>query len=224
LNERSRGLRLAMEVLRYAFTRKGLLTSSPSHAGGYFQTRDGLATPDMQLYFAPASYPTGRYGVTDLDTKPGMTLGCSQLRPESKGWLKALSADPRAKPEIQPNYLQDQMDRDALLAAMKYMRQLLQTRPLADYVVAENFPGPSVQTDDEWMAHARATGSTTYHPIGSCKMGIDPMAVVDPATMKVIGLEGLRVADASCMPTMVSGNTYAATNMIAEKAADLIAA
>jgi len=100
----------------------------------------------------------------------------------------------------------------------------LQTRPLADYVVAENFPGPSVQTDDEWLAHARATGSTTYHPIGSCKMGIDPMAVIDPASMKVIGLEGLRVADASCMPTMVSGNTYAATNMIAEKAADLIAA
>jgi choline dehydrogenase len=116
------------------------------------------------------------------------------------------------------------MDRDALVAAMKYMRQLLHTRPLADYVIAENFPGASVQTDDEWLAHARATGSTTYHPIGSCKMGIDPMAVVDPASMKVIGLEGLRVADASCMPTMVSGNTYAATNMIAEKAADLIAA
>jgi choline dehydrogenase len=224
LNERSRGVRLAMEVLRYAFTRKGLLTASPSHAGGYFKTREGLATPDMQLYFAPASYPTGRYGVTELDTQAGMTLGCSQLRPESKGWLKALSADPRAKPEIQPNYLQDQMDRDALLAAMKYMRKLLQTRPLADYVIAENFPGPAVQTDDEWMAHARATGSTTYHPIGSCKMGIDPMAVVDPASMKVIGIEGLRVADASCMPTMVSGNTYAATNMIAEKAADLIAA
>ena len=224
LNERSRGVRLAMEVLRYAFTRKGLLTASPSHAGGYMKTREGLATPDMQLYFAPASYPTGRYGVTDLDTKAGMTLGCSQLRPESKGWLKALSADPRAKPEIQPNYLQAQMDRDALVAAMKYMRQLLHTRPLADYVIAENFPGASVQTDDEWLAHARATGSTTYHPIGSCKMGIDPMAVVDPASMKVIGLEGLRVADASCMPTMVSGNTYAATNMIAEKAADLIAA
>ena len=224
LNERSRGVRLAIEVLRYAFTRKGLLTASPSHAGGYMKTREGLATPDMQLYFAPASYPTGRYGVTELDTQAGMTLGCSQLRPESKGWLKALSSDPRAKPEIQPNYLQDQMDRDALLAAMKYMRQLLQTRPLADYVVAENFPGPAVRTDDEWMAHARATGSTTYHPIGSCKMGIDPMAVIDPASMKVIGLEGLRVADASCMPTMVSGNTYAATNMIAEKAADLIAA
>ena len=224
LNERSRGVRLAIEVLRYAFTRKGLLTASPSHAGGYMKTREGLATPDMQLYFAPASYPTGRYGVTELDTQAGMTLGCSQLRPESKGWLKALSADPRTKPEIQPNYLQDQMDRDALLAAMKYMRQLLQTRPLADYVVAENFPGPAVRTDDEWMAHARATGSTTYHPIGSCKMGIDPMAVIDPASMKVIGLEGLRVADASCMPTMVSGNTYAATNMIAEKAADLIAA
>jgi choline dehydrogenase len=222
LNERSHGLRLVGEVIRYAFTRKGLLAASPSHAGGYFRTRPGLATPDMQLYFAPASYPTGRYGTAELDTKPGMTLGCSQLRPESVGHVKATAVDPTAKPEIQPNYLAHQMDRDALLAAMKYLRRLLATRPLADYVDHENLPGPAVQSDDEWLAHARATGSTTYHPVGSCKLGTDPMAVVDPASMRVIGLQGLRVADASVMPTMVSGNTYAATNMIAEKASDLI--
>ncbi len=224
LNERSRGLRLLGEVVRYAVNRTGLLTASPSHAGGYMKTREGLETPDMQLYFAPASYAAGAYGVTELDTKPGMTLGCSQLRPESKGWLKALSADARVKPEIQPNYLAAQMDRDALLAAMKYLRQLLHTKPLADFVVEENFPGPGIRTDEDWMAHARATGSTTYHPIGSCRMGTDPMAVVDPASMRVHGVQGLRVADASCMPTMVSGNTYAATNMIAEKASDLILA
>ncbi|HJQ60077.1 MAG TPA: GMC family oxidoreductase N-terminal domain-containing protein [Vineibacter sp.] len=224
LNERSRGLLLVGEVIRYAFTRKGLLAASPSHAGGYFRTRPGLATPDMQLYFAPASYAPGRYGTTALDHVPGMTLGCSQLRPESTGHVKALSADPAAKPEIQPNYLAHQMDRDALLAAMKYLRRLLATRPLADYVIRENLPGPEVQSDDEWLAHARATGSTTYHPVGSCKLGTDPMAVVDPASMRVIGLHGLRIADASVMPRMVSGNTYAATNMIAEKAADLILA
>ena len=153
-----------------------------------------------------------------------MTLGCSQLRPESKGHLRAVSADPMVKPEIQPNYLADQMDRDALLAAMKYLRKLLHTRPLADFVDHENFPGKDVVTDEDWMRHARTSGSTTYHPIGSCKLGTDPMAVVDPASMKVIGLEGLRVADASVMPTMVSGNTYAATNMIAEKGSDLILA
>ena len=153
-----------------------------------------------------------------------MTLGCSQLRPESTGYVKAISADPTAKPEIQPNYLAVQHDRDALLAAMKYLRRLLATPPLRDFIIEENLPGPDVQTDEQWMAHARATGSTTYHPVGTCKLGTDPMAVVDPATMRVIGLEGLRVADASCMPTMVSGNTYAATNMIAEKASDLIAA
>lgn len=224
LNERSRGLRLVAEVLRYAISRKGLLASSPSHAGGYFKTRPGLETPDMQLYFAPASYALGSYGTSDLDRVPGMTLGCSQLRPESTGYVKAISADPTAKPEIQPNYLAVQHDRDALLAAMKYLRRLLATPPLRDFVVEENLPGPDVQTDEQWMAHARATGSTTYHPVGTCKLGTDPMAVVDPATMRVIGLEGLRVADASCMPTMVSGNTYAATNMIAEKASDLIAA
>ena len=152
-----------------------------------------------------------------------MTLGCAQLRPESCGHLKALSADPRVKPEIQPNYLADSIDRDALLSAMKYMRRLTQTAPLAQFVAEETLPGPGIVTDDDWMAHARATGSTTYHPIGSCKLGTDPMAVVDPLSMRVHGIAGLRVADASVMPTMVSGNTYAATNMIAEKAADLIA-
>ncbi len=224
LNERARGIRLVGEVLRYALTRKGLLTASPSHAGGYMKTREGLETPDMQLYFAPASYAAGNYGTSDLDPLPGMTLGCSQLRPDSIGHLKAVSADPLVHPEIQPNYLATQSDRDALLAAMKYLRKLLQTRPLADFVDHENFPGKDVVTDDDWMTHARATGSTTYHPVGSCKLGTDPMAVVDPATMKVHGLEGLRVADASLMPTMVSGNTYAATNMIAEKGSDLILA
>ena len=224
LNERSKGLRLVGEVIRYAVSRKGLLTASPSHAGGYYKTREGLETPDMQLYFAPASYAPGQYGVSALDSNPGMTLGCSQLRPQSKGHLKAVSADPAVKPEIQPNYLADQMDRDALLAAMKYLRKLLATRPLADFVDHENFPGPACASDDEWMAHARATGSTTYHPVGSCKLGTDPMAVVDPLSMRVLGLEGLRVADASVMPTMVSGNTYAATNMIAEKGSDLILA
>jgi choline dehydrogenase len=223
LNEKSRGLRLIGEVLRYAINRRGLLTTAPSHAGGYFKTRPGLATPDMQLYFAPASYGGGRYGTTQLDTVPGMTLGAAQLRPESTGHVKALSADPVAKPEIQPNYLADQIDRDALLAAMKYLRQLLATPPLSNYVIRENFPGPDVQTDEQWMAHARATGSTTYHPVGTAKLGTDPRAVVDPMSMRVLGLQGLRVADASCMPTMVSGNTYAATNVIAEKGADLIA-
>jgi choline dehydrogenase len=105
---------------------------------------------------------------------------------------------------------------------MKYLRRLLATKPLSDMVLHENFPGPNIATDEQLMAHARATGSTTYHPIGACKLGTDPMAVVDPLSMRVIGLDGLRVADASCMPTMVSGNTYAATNMIAEKASDLI--
>jgi choline dehydrogenase len=222
LNERSHGLRLVGEVVRYLFTRKGLLATSPSHAGGYLKTRPELETPDMQLYFAPASYGGAGYGTTALDTVPGMTLGAAQLRPESKGHLKALSSDPAAKPEIQPNYLADQIDRDALLAAMKYLRRLLATKPLSDLVLRENFPGPNVVTDEQLMAHARATGSTTYHPIGTCKLGADPMAVVDPLSMRVIGLDGLRVADASCMPTMVSGNTYAATNMIAEKASDII--
>ena len=106
----------------------------------------------MQLYFAPASYGGGGYGTAKLDTVPGMTLGASQLRPESTGHVKAVSADPTAKPEIQPNYLAVQTDRDALLAAMKYLRRLLATPPLCDHVIRENFPGPDVQTDEQLMA------------------------------------------------------------------------
>jgi len=152
-----------------------------------------------------------------------MTCGGYQERPESHGHVKIVSTDPRQAPEIQPNYLADPLDRQVMLALLKFARQLFATPPLANHVAHETFPGPAAVSDDDLLEHAKATGSTTFHPIGTCKMGSDPRAVVDPQ-LKVIGLEGLRVADASVMPTMVSGNTYAAVVMIAEKAADALQA
>jgi choline dehydrogenase len=222
LNERARGLPLVQEVIRYGLTRKGLLTSAPGHAGGFMRSRPDLAVPDIQLFFAPASYAGGKVGTADLEREPGMTCGGYAARPESRGHVKLLSADPTKAPEIQTNYLADPLDQQITVATLKFVRKLFATKPIADYIVQEVFPGSQVK-DEELLEHARATGSTTFHPIGSCKMGTDPMAVVDPQ-LKVIGLDGLRVADGSVMPTMVSGNTYAACVVIAEKAAQTILA
>ena len=223
LNERSRGLPLVAEVLRYAVTRRGLLAMSPAHAGAFLRTRPELATPDMQLFFSPASFEGGRPGQAPLEREPGMTCGSSQLRPESRGWVRARSADPTAAPEIQPNYLADPLDRSTLIAGMRAVRRIFAQPDLAGFCELETLPGEAAQSDDELLAYARETGSTIYHPIGSCKMGMDPMAVVDQR-LRVAGIEGLRVVDASIMPTMPSGNTYAATIMVAEKGADMVLA
>jgi choline dehydrogenase len=221
LNERAHGLPLLREVLRYAMARRGLLAMSPAHAGAFLRTRPELATPDMQLFFSPASFEGGRSGQAPLERLPGMTCGCSQLRPESRGWVRAASADPTAPPEIQPNYLADPIDQQATVAGMRAVRQIFAAPALARFCAAEILPGPAVASEDELLAHACERGSTIYHPIGSCRMGIDPLAVVDHR-LRVMGVEGLRVVDASIMPTMPSGNTYAATIMVAEKAADMI--
>ncbi len=161
LNEKSRGLPLVGEVLRYAFTRKGLLTAAPSHAGGYFKTRPGPRHTRHAALFCAGELHARTLWHFGTRPRAGMTLGVSQLRRESTGHVKATTADPTAKPEIQPNFLAVQTRRDALLAAMKYLRKLLATPPLSGYVIEENLPGPAVQTDEQWMAHARATGSTT---------------------------------------------------------------
>jgi choline dehydrogenase len=175
----------------------------------------------MQLFFSPASFEGGRSGRAPLETLPGMTCGCSQLRPESRGAVRASSADPAAAPEIQPNYLADPLDRQTTLAGMRAIRRIFAAPALARFCEAEILPGPAADSDDALFAYACETGSTIYHPIGSCKMGIDPMAVVDQR-LRVAGVDGLRVVDASIMPSMPSGNIYAPTVMVAEKAADMI--
>jgi len=144
-----------------------------------------------------------------------------QLRPESRGELKLKSPDPAAAPAMHPNYLSTENDRRTIVDGLKLARRLLATPDMQHFIASEYIPGVQVQTDDELLAYVRQYGSTVFHPTSTCKMGSDAMAVVD-ATLRVHGLEGLRVVDASIMPAVVSGNTNAAAIMIAEKAADMM--
>ena len=221
LNERSRGLALAKEVIKYYTQRRGILTFTAGIAFGFVKTRPELEEPDVQFHFAHASY--GSAQKRDLETEPGMTLTVYQCRPESKGSIHAKSSDPAAAPAIRPNYLADPIDQRVLVDGMKIGRSIIGNRVLDKYRAYEMNPGDKIQTDAEWLQFARENGQTTYHVIGTCKMGQDPMAVVDDQ-LRVHGIAGLRVVDASIMPTVPSGNTNAAVIMIAEKGADMIKA
>jgi choline dehydrogenase-like flavoprotein len=220
LNELTRGWRLGLAVARYALRRDGILALGTGLAHGFVKTRPELETPDIQYFFMHASYANA--AVRELDTEPGMTIGVCQMRPESVGTIHLKTADPSAAPAIRPNFLASQTDRESLVEGMRIARAVVEQPAMDPYRAFEMNPGPQVQTFDEWLDFARRNGQTVYHPVGTCRMGVDPAAVVDEK-LRVRGLDGLRVADASVMPTIVSGNTQAATMMIAEKAADLIA-
>jgi choline dehydrogenase len=219
LNEQTRGLAFAREVLKYYTQRRGVLTFTGGLAYGFVKTRPELDEPDVQFHFAHASYASAQTRV--LDHEPGMTLTVYQCRPESKGSIHARSNDPAASPSIRPNFLADDIDQRVLLDGMKLGRRIINNRVLDKYRAYEMNPGDKVQTDSEWLQWARENGQTTYHVIGTCKMGPDAMAVVDDR-LRVYGVAGLRVVDASIMPTVPSGNTNAAVIMIAEKGADMI--
>jgi choline dehydrogenase len=221
INERSKGIRLVGEVLKYAVARKGILALNPTLVYVFWKSDERVDNYDLQFTFTPASYKEGVQST--LDDFPGMTIASWQQRPDSTGYVRARSADPFEHPIIQPNYLAAESDRRVLLAGMKIARRLLLSAPLAPYYDREEFPGPQAQSDDDLMAAAKQRGTTTFHLMGSCRMApeSDPTAVVD-AELRVRGLEGLRVVDASIMPTMPSANLNASVLMIAEKAADLI--
>jgi choline dehydrogenase len=221
INEMARGIGLAGQIVRWALGKPSILALSPSLVHWFWKSNDSMEQPDLQGVFSPASYKQGFVGL--LDDYPGMTCGVWQHRPESMGYVRARSADPFEDPAIQPNYLSDPIDRRVLLGGMKLARRLLHTPELAHYFDGDVLPGPEVQSDDEWLAFAHQYGSTAYHLIGTARMGpvTDPTAVVDDQ-LRVHGMEGLRVADASIMPSMPSANTYATTMMVAEKASDLI--
>jgi choline dehydrogenase len=221
INEMARGVGLAGQIMRWAMGRPSILALSPSLVHWFWKSDESMDQPDLQGVFSPASYKQGFVGL--LDDYPGMTCGVWQHRPESIGYVRARSADPFEDPVIQPNYLADPMDRRVLISGMKLARQLLHTPELAHYFDGDMLPGPQVQRDDEFLDYARQYGSTSYHLIGTARMGpaSDPTTVVDDQ-LRVHGMQGLRVADASIMPNMPSANTYATTMMIAEKAADMI--
>lgn len=219
LNERARGLRFFRELLRYAFTGTGILTYSAALLGAFVRTQVNSATPDVQYVIAPGSFKQGRLG--QLDDVPGMTCGWWQMRPRSRGSVSLRSADPAAAPVIQPRYLSDAVDRQIVVDGLKFARRLCGAQALKRYRQVEMVPGAEVQTDGDILDYARANGSTVYHAAGTCRMGVDTDAVVD-GSLRLRGIEGLRVVDASIMPAITSTNTNAATLMIAEKAADII--
>ena len=221
INELARGLNLWGEALKWALTRRGILSLSPTMVYCFWHSGETAESSDLQLTFTPASYKEGVQG--QLEDEPGMTVASWQQRPESRGYVRIRSADPFAQPIIQTNYLTAELDRRVIVAGMKLARRLLASAPLAPYYAYEDFPGPKVQSDDELLAAAIQRATTTFHPGCSCRMGPaeSTWATVDDQ-LRVHGLQGLRVADASIMPRMISANLNAATLMIGDKAADLI--
>ncbi|MGJ5140591.1 GMC family oxidoreductase [Bradyrhizobium oligotrophicum] len=221
VNELARGLNLWGEALKWAVTRRGILSLSPTMVYCFWHSGETAESSDLQLTFTPASYKEGVQG--QLEDEPGMTVASWQQRPESRGYVRLRSADPFAPPLIQTNYLTAELDRRVVVAGMKLARRLLASAPLAPYYAYEDFPGPKVNSDDEFLAAATQRATTTFHPGCSCRMGPadSTWATVDDQ-LRVHGLEGLRVADASIMPRMISANLNAATLMIGDKAADLI--
>jgi choline dehydrogenase len=203
---------------RYAAFRNGPLTIAAGTSGAFFKTSPRLASPDIQIHFLPFS--TDKMGER-LHSFSGFSASICQLRPESRGSLRIRSADPTVAPEIRINYLSTEVDRTANVEGLKVLRRILQAPALRPYVMEEVDPGAKVSTDEELLNYCRARGSTIYHPTSTCRMGSDPLAVVDQS-LRVRGLEGLRVVDGSIMPDLVSGNTNAAIIMIAEKASDMI--
>jgi len=221
INHLTRGWRLGLQVVRYAVSGRGVLAMSPAHGMMFARCRDGQPRPDVQIVFAPASSEGGKTGQADLEREPGMTCGVWQLRNESRGYVHAVSSDPGHAPVIQPNYLTHPEDRDVMVNGIRLARRILNAPAFDDVRGEEVLPGPAAESDEELLAHARATGSTVYHPVGSCAMGTDPQSVVDDQ-LRIHGLRNVRVIDASIMPTMVSGNSYAATLMVAERGAQML--
>ncbi|MGN6142610.1 MAG: GMC family oxidoreductase [Mesorhizobium sp.] len=219
INELARGWRLAREVVKFGLTGKGALTFGVTSAMVFCRSREGLESPDLQLLFTPASYVFGKALV--LEDDPGMTVAVCPTRPGSRGTVLVDSNNPMANPKIRYAYATDRDDLRVMAAGLAHARNIFGAPVFANYVVEETRPGKAVTDDAQVEEFVRREGSSLYHPVGTCKMGVDDAAVVDPR-LKVRGIEGLRVADSSIMPHLTTGNTNAPTIMIGEKAADLI--
>jgi len=219
-NDRGRGLGLVGQALRYAFTGKGMLGMVAAPMRAFVFSRPGLEAPDLLLGWVPMLTEPGPKG-PKISRQSGMTCYAHPMRPESKGHIHITAADPRKPPAIHFNFLSAPVDAELTVRAIRIARSIMTAPAMAPLELKEIFPGTERNTDDEILDWVRRAAETTYHPVGTCKMGSDPMAVVD-AELKVHGIAGLRVADASIMPTLTSGNTNAPSIMIGEKAADMV--
>lgn len=219
-NDKGRGWRLVREALKYGFFRTGFLATTSVPIRMYFRTREGLESPDATISILPFLYEiVGRE--RRIARQRGITMNINVLRSDSTGSIHIKSADPAEPPAIKFNFLSSALDRTGLLFAMRKGRELMAASPMAEITGEEIAPGAACQTDDELLEWVRNNAETTYHPVGTCKMGSDPMAVVDDQ-LRVHGIAGLRVADASIMPTLTSGNTNAPSIMIGEKCAAMV--
>lgn len=221
-NDNARGWRLAREALKYALFGTGFLASTAVPVRIYFRTREGLETPDATISILPFLYEmVGRQ--RRVAKRQGITMNANVLRSESTGSIHIKSADPAEPPAIRFNFLSTEHDRTGILAVIRKGRELMATSPLKEVTGEEIAPGAKLQSDAELLDWVRNNAETTYHPVGTCKMGSDPLAVVD-SELRVHGIEGLRVADASIMPSLTSGNTNAPAIMIGEKCAEMVLA
>ena len=219
MNQLARFPRVVPEIARWVFRGDGALTFGATSAMVFSRSREGLSSPDLQLLYAPVSFEPEKKNV--LEHKPGMAVAVCPARPESRGTIMAAGPDPLQPPAIRPNYLSAESDLHVMLAGIRQTRKIFAAPAIAKYSAGEVRPGTPIETIDDVRAFAQAQGTTIYHPVGTCKMGEDPMAVVD-SRLRVQGVEGLRVIDASVMPTVTTGNTNAPTIMIAEKGAAMI--
>lgn len=222
INTMAGGAGLAGQMLKWAFRRAGMLTLAGAHVTAFLRSAPERDLPDLQFFGSPGTvdiHATALSGKIAMHREPGLTLGGYVMRPQSRGSVHISSPDPFAYPAIRPNFLAAESDRIGSIAALRWVRRVLSQPALAAYLEEEIVPGASAQTDADLLDFIRATGSTGYHNVGTCAMG----SVLD-SQLRVMGVSGLRVVDASVMPAIVSGNTHASTVMIAEKASDMILA
>lgn len=216
----SSNLRMVPDVLRYLATRRGLLTSAAAQVGLFLRSDAHTDVPDLQIQMRPFSM-ISKSGMYKADRAPALTASCTLLRPHSIGSVTLRSANPKDAPHMVANYLTDERDIQPLIEGIRVVRKIFDASPFKAHFKDEMLPGRDYQTDDELARYLRANAQSMYHPVGTCRMGLDAEAVVDQE-LRVKGIEGLRVVDASVMPRIPSGNTNAPTIMIAEKAADMM--
>lgn len=214
-------LRKYWHGVRYLLTRRGYLALGSSPLSAYVKSAPELLQPDLQLVSRAMTVNFGPTGRVEVDAFPGIGAVVVLLEPRSRGHLELKSADPLQAPVVHPNYLADPEDGRRLVAGMRMMRRILATEPIASRIVSEQLPGPQATSDEQLLDHIKNHGGTAWHPVGTCRMGPDPLAVVDPR-LRVRGVERLRVIDASIMPKITSGNTSAPAVMIGEKGADMV--
>ena len=221
INEKARGVKLLKEIGKYLIGRQSIVNLSPTLVYCFWHSNEIIRNHDLQMTFTPASYKEGVQST--LDDEPGFTVAAWQQRPESLGWVKAKSNDPFDTPLIQPNYLDAEEDKRVVVAGLKLSRKLMHSQALSKYFDYEVYPGLDKQSDEELLQIARERGTTTYHQMGTCRMGpkTDPTAVVDNE-LKIYGLKNIRVIDASIMPTMLSANLHSGATLIGEKGSDLV--